>query len=597
MKSIRLALLLYFSGLLVAALGTASVLAYRTADAALLTRRKATEQQIEARFQFRCRAEEIRVDEALRAQAITLSKLVQIRPNYQNLNFVGLIGSGLAAESPLLTYGWLLYSPWYPSVSRQLQTFPFEIHLAEEDSSPNHVETPLADFFQIDTPLAKSYLSPALGTDFFPVDPGFLNYEQTPPLIHEDISLDSGRPVRRVVIRSRIFNIFTLGGSLAQPARTAGNAREPNRVTGTPTNPVPNNLTSPGRVSPFAAFRPTMIIHCGYELDHLERSYREMETDRDDELQQEWEKTEFDRASIRNRLWLISSLTFLAAMCGTAILVRLGLAPLQRLSEAVSRVSPRDFRLPLVHRRLPLELQPIVGRLKDTLATLKRTFAREKQATADISHELRTPLAVLLTTTDLALRKPRTADQYREMLLDCRQSAQQMNEVVQRLLTLARLDAGTDILNTRPVNVTELAEECTRMVRPLAEARAIHLALQPSPKLVIEADVDKFREILNNLLHNAIQYNKPAGRIDVRLVQDNGQVRLDVGDTGIGIAEEAREQIFERFYRADPSRGGDGLHAGLGLALVKEYVGLMGGRIAVDSVVGQGSTFHVWLPA
>lgn len=103
--------------------------------------------------------------------------------------------------------------------------------------------------------------------------------------------------------------------------------------------------------------------------------------------------------------------------------------------------------------------------------------------------------------------------------------------------------------------------------------------------------------MLNNLLHNAVQYNRPNGRIDISVAQQRDQLCMEVRDTGIGISPEARPQIFERFYRADPSRGGDDLHAGLGLALVKEYVDLMGGRIDVESAEGQGSTFRVWLPA
>ncbi len=113
----------------------------------------------------------------------------------------------------------------------------------------------------------------------------------------------------------------------------------------------------------------------------------------------------------------------------------------------------------------------------------------------------------------------------------------------------------------------------------------------------LTTDPDKLREVLNNLLHNAIQYNCPAGQIDLTVARDNGHVRLEVRDTGIGIAPEARELIFERFYRADPSRTSDGMNAGLGLAIVKEYVELMGGRIAVNSAPGQGSTFRIELPA
>jgi two-component system heavy metal sensor histidine kinase CusS len=114
---------------------------------------------------------------------------------------------------------------------------------------------------------------------------------------------------------------------------------------------------------------------------------------------------------------------------------------------------------------------------------------------------------------------------------------------------------------------------------------------------VLRTDPDKLREILTNLLHNAIEYNRPEGSIELALERENGHVLLEVKDTGIGIAPEAREHIFERFYRADPSRQADGLHAGIGLAIVKGYVDLMGGTISVESTEGQGTTFRVELPA
>jgi signal transduction histidine kinase len=271
------------------------------------------------------------------------------------------------------------------------------------------------------------------------------------------------------------------------------------------------------------------------------------------------------------------------------------------MSDAVSKVSPRNFSLDLDTSRLPRELRPIAERLKTTLELLKRAFAREKQATADISHELRTPLAALMTTIDLALRKPRTSEQYREFLSDCRNSATQMHQIIERLLTLARLDAGVDRLKAQPVDVADLAQQCASVVRPLAEARGLNLELHNLLAAVEEGgplmtDPDKLREVLTNLLHNAIQYNRPQGRIELTLAREDGQVRLEVTDTGIGIAREARDHIFERFYRADPSRNADDLHAGLGLAIVKEYVDLMGGRITVLSEEGQGSTFRIDLP-
>jgi heavy metal sensor kinase len=302
-------------------------------------------------------------------------------------------------------------------------------------------------------------------------------------------------------------------------------------------------------------------------------------------------------ATLRTQMLWISFITFAALAVGGFWLVRLGLAPLQRVSEAVSRVSEKDFRLQVDDRRLPRELQPIVERLKQTLDQLQRAFGREKQAAADISHELRTPLAALLTTLDVGLRKQRSAEEYREMLVECRAAGQQMNHLVERLLALARLDAGVDHLRPREVDAAQVAEECAALVRPLAEARDVSVRIHRRGATLLKADPDKLREILTNLLHNAIQYNRPHGAIDVAVERDNGDVSLAVQDTGIGIPPEAKDRIFERFYRADPSRHADDLHAGLGLAIVKGYVDLMGGSIAVDSTVGTGSTFRVRLPA
>jgi signal transduction histidine kinase len=346
-----------------------------------------------------------------------------------------------------------------------------------------------------------------------------------------------------------------------------------------------------------------VYIHCACRINQLADSLAAIGERRDERLANLEAETAASLTTLGNRLLAIGVITFAATVLGSLFLIRLGLSPLRRLSEALTKVSPRDFKLPIDDAHLPAELKPIAERLTSTLDLLKRAFAREKQATADISHELRTPLAALLTTTELALRKPRSPEQYQELLQDCRLSAQQMNQAVERLLTLARLDAGVDLLRTQIIDVAQLAEQCAAVVRPLAEARGLKLAVHnqchgtTNRDAQLLTDPDKLREVLTNLLHNAIQYNRPEGAIDLTVARENGHLDVEVRDTGIGISTEAREHIFERFYRADPSRGLDGLHTGLGLAIVKEYLELMGGSIQVESTVGQGSAFRVQLPA
>ena len=190
-------------------------------------------------------------------------------------------------------------------------------------------------------------------------------------------------------------------------------------------------------------------------------------------------------ATLFNRLLLIGLATFAATLVGGVWLVRLGLAPLQRLSVAVSQVSAKDFKLPFDDPRLPRELRPIVERLTQTLDLLKRTFAREKQAAADISHELRTPLAALLTTTEVGLRKPRSAEEYRELLADCHATGQQMSQLIERLLALARLDAGVDTLRPREVDASSVAEQCATLVRPLVAARGLTLQVERNGPVVL----------------------------------------------------------------------------------------------------------------
>jgi signal transduction histidine kinase len=309
------------------------------------------------------------------------------------------------------------------------------------------------------------------------------------------------------------------------------------------------------------------------------------------------EETRAELSQLQARLVVIGTGTFAALVLGGWFIVARGLAPLRKLSDAVSQVSERDFRLTVVPAELGHELAPIHARLTQTLTLLQRAFAREKQAVADISHELRTPIAALLATIEVALRKPRTPDQYRGTLEECRLISKQLGQLVERIMTLASLDAGNDHTHVSRTDATELAGGCAAVIRPLAAANNLTVATHFSGDLVLETDTGKLREVLMNLLHNAVEYNKPGGSIDLVARRDGASAVFEVRDTGIGMTDEVREKIFERFYRADPSRHSTGVHAGLGLAIVREYVARLGGAIAVESEPGVGTTFRVTLPA
>jgi heavy metal sensor kinase len=410
----------------------------------------------------------------------------------------------------------------------------------------------------------------------------------------DDVQLTAELKLRRVTLKTSVPRFRSSQLPWAWRFLTKGPPHGP-RMGPPYDGPNRGGAKGPPRPSIFDTVAPTIFIQYASDTSQRDAKLAGFQAERDSKLATLEGDSSAALQSLRLRLLWICLITFAGIVAGGYWLVRLGLAPLARLSEAVSQVSEKDFRLKVDHDKLPSELQPIAGRLAHTLDQLQRAFDREKQAAADISHELRTPLAAMMTTMEVALRKSRSAAEYRDLLQDIQASGTQMTHLVERLLALARLDAGADGLRPQAIDAAELARQCAHMVRPLAEARGLNLRLDVPEPVPFETDPDKLREILNNLLHNAIEYNRDGGAIDMSVVRVNGHLRLAVRDTGIGIAPEARTCIFERFYRADPSRHADTPHAGLGLAIVKSYVELMGGTIDVQSS-DQGTTFTIELP-
>jgi signal transduction histidine kinase len=339
-----------------------------------------------------------------------------------------------------------------------------------------------------------------------------------------------------------------------------------------------------------------VFVHHARPYSELDARLAADQKERDEQLARVREETRVELVQLRTRLIIIGCGTFAALVLGGWFIVARGLAPLRKLSEAVSRVSEKDFRLPVVAAELGHELAPIHARLTQTLTLLHRAFDREKQAVADISHELRTPIAALLATIDVALRKPRTPDQYRTTLEECRLISKQLGQLVERIMTLASLDAGNDHTHVVRTDAIELAGGCAAVIRPLAAANNLTVSTNFAADLVLETDPAKLREVLMNLLHNAVEYNKPGGNIDLAARRDGACAVFEVRDTGIGLAADVRDKIFARFYRADSSRHATGVHAGLGLSIVKEYVARLGGSISVESELGAGTTFRITLP-
>jgi len=565
MKSIRLSLVLYFLVLVALVLGGVSALAFQYTARIVNSGEEATESLLRDQHKRRCERERQKLDNALLYQARTLASLANLqfqgnRVRYQTLAPIGMLTGAPGADGCLLTPFWAATGCKGPLAGRMYQLCSTEIQFSES-LVPPFPDGPVTEFFQITSEWGHVWHSANMDDFTFEVDAAL--FEKTPLLepVFDELDAEPGVHVRRVTMKVPAARFRFIG---SRPG---------------------DNLA------------PALMIQCACDTTRLKATLSGLQNDLHVEIEKRRDESREMLVLLRYQLVGIALAAFAATVAGGFWLVRVGLAPLNRLSDAVSQVSEKDCRLQVDGSELPAELRPIAERLEHAFSQLQRAFAREKQAAADISHELRTPLAALLTTTAVALRKPRSAEQYRENLSDCHALGQQMSQLVERLLALARLDAGVDTLRVQEVDASAVAEQCAALVRPLAEAHELSLRYERNGPACLSADPDKLREVLTNLLHNAIEYNRPHGSVELKVQRDNGDLRVEVRDTGIGIAPEARGQIFERFYRADPSRQATGMHAGLGLAIVKGYVDLMGGCITVDSEIGRGSTFCVRLPA
>ena len=245
--------------------------------------------------------------------------------------------------------------------------------------------------------------------------------------------------------------------------------------------------------------------------------------------------------------------------------------------------------------RVDEEFVGVATALNGAFDRLEQALVRERQLTSDASHELRTPVTTLVAETQWALGQPRSADEYRRSLEVCARQSVRMKGLVESLLTLARLEAGTLPPARGPVALRPLTDETVAELEPLAAHHRVSVAVEG--EATAWADHVQLRILLANLLSNAIRYNLPDGTVRVTLAGRNGRTLLRVGDTGPGMDPELASRVFERFWRADPARSARDGGIGLGLAITKAIVDAHGGTIVCESARGQGTTFIVELPS
>jgi two-component system OmpR family sensor kinase len=284
-------------------------------------------------------------------------------------------------------------------------------------------------------------------------------------------------------------------------------------------------------------------------------------------------------------------LALLVAAIFGALLARAALRPIDEITRTALHITHTDDLSRRLERVGPHdEVGRLAATFNEMLARLENLFHTQQRFIADVSHELRTPLTTIRGNVDL-LRRLNRVDQ--NSLRAIEHEADRMARLVADLLLLAQADAGVK-LEKEPVELDTLLLEVYRQACLLANEVAVTLGHED--QAVVLGDADRLKQLLLNLVENALKYTPPGGEVTLSLHRENGWVRVAVADTGIGIPAEDLPHIFERFYRVDKARSREKGGTGLGLSIAQWIAHVHEGRIEVESEVGRGSTFTIWLP-
>ncbi len=301
--------------------------------------------------------------------------------------------------------------------------------------------------------------------------------------------------------------------------------------------------------------------------------------------------------SLRTQLLLGLPLVLLLAGVGGLFLADRALRPIGHITHTAQKISASDLTRRIAYHGPDDEVGRLANTFDQMLDRLKMAFDRERRFTADTAHELRTPLTVLKGQIGVTLSRSRTCAEYERTLRDLEEQVDRLIRLSTDLLFLSRLDQGRLPWQPERLNISELLAATVEQVQPLAAEKRLALTAEIPPRLIVYGDANHLIRLFLNLLDNAIKYTSPGSQVRVEAMQEPSGARIAVSDSGPGIPPEAIPHLFERFYRveADRSRGTGG--AGLGLAIASEIVRRHDGRLEVQSVPGQGTTFSVHLPA
>jgi heavy metal sensor kinase len=284
-------------------------------------------------------------------------------------------------------------------------------------------------------------------------------------------------------------------------------------------------------------------------------------------------------------------------VCGGYLLVGRALAPVDQIARKAEQITQHNLseRLPVARtgdelERLSISLNHMITRLEDA-------FQNSKRFVADASHELRTPLTVLRGELEGVVRQDDgLTPELREALGSLLEEVERLSKIVERLFALSRLDAGEAQSEWVQFDLAKLAATTTDQMGLLAEDKHLSVSCVAAQRVAVEGDRSRLKQVVVNLLDNAIKYTPAGGAVNLRVAAVNGHAVLEVTDNGMGIPADALAHVFDRFFRVDKARSRDLGGAGLGLSIVKSICTAHGAEVEVESTPGSGSRFRVVMP-
>lgn len=281
---------------------------------------------------------------------------------------------------------------------------------------------------------------------------------------------------------------------------------------------------------------------------------------------------------------------------GGYFLAKRALRPIGAMARRAQEINAERLNARLIADNPDDEVGQLAAAFNDTLGRLEHSFGQLRRFTSDAAHELRTPLTAIRSVGEVGLQKPSDPAKYRETIESMLEESDRLRLLVEGLLSVARADAGQVRLERSVVPALEQAREVSVLLDVLAEEKGQSVSVAGDDGVHADADRVVFRQILINLLDNAIKYSPPGGHISVHVGRKGDMVLIDVCDSGPGIGAEHRERVFDRFYRVDSARSRDTGGAGLGLSIAKWGAEAHGGSLQLLPSSGPGSTFRLLVP-